>query len=811
MKIQTMFKIILPASLVLVACGLALTLSLGNKALASPMAQALPKLDAANLPAFGGVAGPVGRELFQTTIYSCTLTYNTNNDYIGGDTFSSAAPLANYSTLALSPGNAGQTVPANPEYFYLDASPSIVYEISAIPYYSDFYNLGIIVYNNLQTPILSDTNPLNNTASVTFSPSTSGRYYFKIFQLTPGCKGYTYRIAITTITPSSTPTPSRSPTPSVPLTDTLEGPSGNGSFANAAAVSINSTYSNLTFYWNYPTADQDYYRVWTKQNRTYRAETTLDSGLDTYMYVYNSAYQEVSSNDDRAYNNYGSAVEWSGGASDEWYYIRLTNKDPSDPRYKAYQMNINDITSGPTATPQSSADIYEPNNTFGEATLISIGSPYNNLTFWPDNPGVGAYDVDVFRVWGKQQWGRYKVDTSGLDTYVTVYGPSPSGNSAPYDDPGPVLGQNDDKAYNDVGSSVTWTASRDGWYTIVVDRSTGAKAQGSSGAYTLQVMPLDVTITPVPTTRPGATPVIGYDQFEPNHNFDYATIIGLGVKYSSLNFVPYAPWDQHWEDNDFFKLRVKSGLLVTCETLDLSSGTDTNMILYRGPGFDQVIAGNDDVNTATGEFRSRVSYFSTYEGWMYILIGQGHTVPIEEASKYTYSFQCVVGVQATATPTPLPTLTREPIPTQVPLSTPTRTPQPGETPTPPVFDTPTPNYTPTPMPPVSIRPLPTATPAGPPKQTIDIELRVFYDRNENNQPDASEGVIGLQVQVYDMTDGSQLAQSYTDDRGLVTFSVSALGMVKVVVPYMNFHVIVPPNGGTLQVRVSPRQLPGEIP
>ena len=81
--------------------------------------------------------------------------------------------------------------------------------------------------------------------------------------------------------------------------------------------------------------------------------------------------------------------------------------------------------------------------------------------------------------------------------------------------------------------------------------------------------------TPVP---PSPIPS-GVDRFEPNDEFDQAALIVLNVKYDQLNFAMLTPSADGW-DNDFFKVRVKPGMLVTCRTSDLSAGTDTNLILY---------------------------------------------------------------------------------------------------------------------------------------------------------------------------------------------------------------------------------------
>jgi hypothetical protein len=112
------------------------------------------------------------------------------------------------------------------------------------------------------------------------------------------------------------------------------------------------------------------------------------------------------------------------------------------------------------------------------------------------------------------------------------------------------------------------------------------------------------TPTPTKTVGPSPTPYSGApssDRFEPNNNFDQATTIGLNVVYDNLNFVQWDVNSADW-DNDFFKVRVKPGMLVTCRTLTLKPGTDTNLILYdvnlNG------INGSDDVNRAAGDLSS---------------------------------------------------------------------------------------------------------------------------------------------------------------------------------------------------------------
>ena len=305
------------------------------------------------------------------------------------------------------------------------------------------------------------------------------------------------------------------------------------------------------------------------------------------------------------------------------------------------------------------------------------------------------------------------------------------------------------------------------------------------------------TTTPKPTNTIGPTPTPyagapNSDRFEPNNTFDTATTIGLGAPYATLNFVQWDQTSDEW-DNDYFKVRVKPGMLVTCHTFGLTPGTDTNLILYDNN--QNGINGNDDVNRAAGDLSSSVSYYVTYEGWLYALVGEGFSRPTDEQAKTGYSIECTIGTQFT--PTPAPTPTEGP-------NVPTRTPTPTET------LIPTPTLTPTP-PFVKVEPLPTAKLPGLPMAPVPVSLLTYYDANNNNKYDPGEGIVGISARVIDLTTGKLLAQGLTDETGRVAFTVSAPGAVQLVVPYLSFSDIILPSGKAVTVRVSGRDLPRAIP
>ena len=323
----------------------------------------------------------------------------------------------------------------------------------------------------------------------------------------------------------------------------------------------------------------------------------------------------------------------------------------------------------------------------------------------------------------------------------------------------------------------------------------------SGGTYSLRFTSLAPTavpsLTPKPTktTGPTETPYSGapnVDAFEPNNNFDQATTIGLGVKYSNLNFVQWDVDSADW-DNDFFKVRVKPGMLVTCHTLDLKPGTDTNLILYdvnlNG------ISGDDDINRAAGDLSSSVSYYVTYEGWLYALVGEGFSRSPSEQATTGYSFECIIGAQSTATPGPTPTEAPT-VPTRTPIPTETLTPTPSLTPVPPF---------------VVVNPLPTATLPGLPTTQVPVSLLVYYDLNGNNKYDPGEGIVGVSGRVIDLTNGKLLDQKLTDETGRASFLVNAPGAVQLTVPYLNYSTIILPSGGVATIRIDARELPSAIP
>jgi hypothetical protein len=439
----------------------------------------------------------------------------------------------------------------------------------------------------------------------------------------------------------------------------------------------------------------------------------------------------------------------------------------------------------PSQTPVASpiyVDQYEPNDSLGEAYETAPGLVLPLNTLWPQG------DVDYFRFHAKAG-SAYEVLTSdldaGLDTSLTVY-----------DSNGNVIGTNDDATALSRASLVTFSAGVTGFYfASVTNLSPGNPADQT---YSFEVKEILGTATP--------TPVPSADECEPNGSFQSACLILLDTTYE-MDFVP--PFGGNGRDNDFYRVWVKDGLYYTCETLNLSSVNDTNMILYAGPGEEYGIAGNDDKDRLGGDLGSQVSMQANYTGWLYVLVGPGPNMEPDygQSHLYTYDLECT---NVLATPTPPATATKvyHPPPDGnggVATATPFTLP-PTATP----FEFPT-SPPPTEPAQISIRPLPTATPAADREQELAVDVTIYYDANRNSMPELTEGIMDIAVGLYDNATGQLLSFGYTNEAGSVRFGpLVVTGAVRLAVPHFNYSEVVSENTA-IQLRVNPRPLPGGIP
>lgn len=574
-----------------------------------------------------------------------------------------------------------------------------------------------------------------------------------------------------------------------------------------------------------PLGDEDYFRITSDPGRIYPISITRQSTQERRIDIYTNAYTWVASvQTDPA----RPTVSLSFLAQTTLYYIRVTapNNDPTGgptdyaivvdqpvtPTATPTNTATPTITPTPTQTPLAPPPNIpretEPNDSVGTANPLAV-------------PGkiVGAvtniFDQDCFAInttIGLQY--RLVLSDYGLTRWLKVY------DSNGYQIPGM---SNTTGTNHEVELTLQATATR---YYLCVSAVAAASPSNTIVDYLLEVIILQPTptptntLTPTPTQTPisQAATVIpkptwpgGFDEYEPNYNFGFATTIASGLTYN-LNFMP---WGGAAVDNDYFRIRAKPGLQLTCETSNLDPGVDPRMVFYSGPGDQYYIMANDDI--ALGNFNSRLSYYATFEGFIYILVGQGDRMDIRDATQSDYTLKCELGVPgALATPVPGAPATLAPgkgdtgpYPTSAPAAT--QTPQtpvsPLATPTPPAT-TPGDNreldfrLITTPAPPV-------LTPA--PSGFRTFRVVVYYDANNDGLAGAGEGVPGFFVSVLAPENKAELARGYTDDQGQISFTVSTVGTVRVLIPLLGFDRLVEAAKPEVSVRIAPPSLPIAIP
>ena len=437
---------------------------------------------------------------------NCTLATTTTDSLESAgtynDDYTSAARLANYTDLALAPGDKDELVPPKDDWFRLDnAVIGSTYEVDAIPDKTTNYNLGIIVYDENLTPIITDTNTANNYAEVALVADGQGPYFFKVFQFSQQCSGETYHLDFS-VTP---PTPIPSATPS-PWEDGYE---QNDSFDQAYLLPVETlvTLEGLEGLANfYPLGDEDWFRFWTKDGKWYQATTSDLSGVDTYMEIRNQNNSVVKSNDDGG-GGYASQSRWEA-EYDGYYYVRITNKVQTTGSYDLTIEEESAPAPGPSPTPgpgaDTEADSCEDNLDFVYACVVAANQSQTfNLV-----PPYGGVDNDFFKIWVKPGF-IFECATSdlspGVDTNMIVFN-GPSWDNA--------IGGNDDVEPGNYSSYFAYYATYEGWLYLLVGTGDRTPSDIYNSNYTLRCdmhvpgQPT-ATSTPQPATTPGtptATP-----------------------------------------------------------------------------------------------------------------------------------------------------------------------------------------------------------------------------------------------------------------------------------------------------------------
>ena len=618
--------------------------------------------------------------------------------------------------------------------------------------------------------------------------------------------------------------------------------------------------------------DVDLYSVIAGGSTVYTFFVQLEPGqtpttpINFVLQILNASSVSVGSQ-----TNNAPSVSFYSVADNQTYRIQLNSQNPGfAPRDQSYRILYCSSptqvspTATPTLTPIPTAttagaqpDTLEPNDSPAEvlarvpvASYISVGQPniaqqIQNLNFYPqvDAQGKLTKPVTATREQGDNDWyfvylrqhtsvasgtgGTYRLATvlrPGVDTELALYRDNnclvPTGDLEKNSDGGPKLfAFNDDAAILNRGSQIEFNSDKDCVYWVrLINKDAAPRGSGQTYDLTIQEFigtPFP-TLSPAPTTQ--ATPYpAGRDSFEYNGDFERASLIAPGSKYSGLNFVPFEPPNPDTVDNDFFRLPVKQGIYYTCETLDLTGGVDTNIIVYNQDRAG--IGGNDDTSAAEralGKFGSRVTWLAGYTGIAYILVGEVSPPRPNESSGQagqtrTYALQCIIGIPNTPTP-----IGGSPTPTPVPSPAVTATPEPPES-------TLTPFPTPRTAQNLPVRKLvdgqipgrganaPTLVATATPRP-VALDMQIFNDNNRNGLLDPGEGINGTSIRILDEASGTPLGQTATDGEGRARFTIFNEGPVRVSVPMFGYSTLINEPQATVRIALVPsEQLPARIP
>ena len=95
---------------------------------------------------------------------------------------------------------------------------------------------------------------------------------------------------------------------------------------------------------------------------------------------------------------------------------------------------------------------------------------------------------------------------------------------------------------------------------------------------------------------------------------------------------------------------------------------------------------------------------------------------------------------------------------------------------------------------------------------ITIDILIYYDANENLNPELEEGIRDLAVAVYDTVGSELVAFGYTSESGGLHFGpLSVTGVVRVEVPFLGYSRRVSGTAEQIEVRIAPQPLPEDIP
>ena len=95
---------------------------------------------------------------------------------------------------------------------------------------------------------------------------------------------------------------------------------------------------------------------------------------------------------------------------------------------------------------------------------------------------------------------------------------------------------------------------------------------------------------------------------------------------------------------------------------------------------------------------------------------------------------------------------------------------------------------------------------------MTIDILVYYDENQNLNPELDEGIRDVAVAVYDTVSNELLAFGYTNESGGLHFGpLTVMGAARVEIPFLDYSRRVTDASEQIEIRIAPRPLPLTVP
>ena len=95
---------------------------------------------------------------------------------------------------------------------------------------------------------------------------------------------------------------------------------------------------------------------------------------------------------------------------------------------------------------------------------------------------------------------------------------------------------------------------------------------------------------------------------------------------------------------------------------------------------------------------------------------------------------------------------------------------------------------------------------------MTIDILIYYDDNQNLNPELEEGIRDIAVAVYDTANDELTAFGYTSESGGLHFGpLSVMGAARVEIPFLGYSRRITNAVEQIDIRIAPRPLPVTIP